>query len=52
MPGDEQKNMNRAENHVRSAIISWSMSLQTTTMTQRDIQYASKNLSEFARRVE
>ena len=30
MPGDEQKNMNRAENHARSAIISFGMSVQTT----------------------
>ena len=30
MPGDEQKNMNRAENHARSAIISLGMSVQTT----------------------
>ena len=30
MPGDEQKSMNKAENHVRSAIISSIMSVQTT----------------------
>ena len=30
MPGDEQKSMNRAENHARLTIISWSMSPQTT----------------------
>ena len=31
MPGDEQKSINRAEDHARSAIISSTMSLQTTT---------------------
>ena len=36
MPGDEQKIMNRAENHARSAIISWSMSLQMTDMNYYD----------------
>ena len=30
MPGDEQKNINRAENHAMSAIISCSTFLQTT----------------------
>ena len=30
MPGDEQKSRNRPENHARSAIISSTMSLQTT----------------------
>ena len=30
MPGDEQKSTNRTENHARSAIISSTMSLQTT----------------------
>ena len=30
MPGDEQNSINRAENHARSAIISGTMSLQTT----------------------
>ena len=29
MPGDEQKSINRAENHAWSAIISSTMSLQT-----------------------
>ena len=30
MPGDEQKTINRAENHARSAIISSNISLQTS----------------------
>ena len=30
MPGNEQKAMNRAKNHARSAIISLSVSVQTT----------------------
>ena len=30
MPGDEQKSRNRPENHARSAILSSTMSLQTT----------------------
>ena len=30
MPGDEQKSINTAENHARSAIISSTMSLQKT----------------------
>ena len=30
MPDDEHKNMNRAENYIRSAIISSTMSVQTT----------------------
>ena len=30
MSGDEQKSRNRPENHARSAIISSTMSLQTT----------------------
>ena len=30
MPGDEQKSINTAENHAWSAIISSTMSLQTT----------------------
>ena len=30
MPGDEQKSINRTENHARLAIISSTMSLQTT----------------------
>ena len=30
MPGDEQKSSNRAKNHARSAIISSTMSQQTT----------------------
>ena len=30
MPGDEQKTMNKAENHARLAISSLTMSLQTT----------------------
>ena len=30
MPGDEQKSRNRHENHARLAIISSTMSLQTT----------------------
>ena len=40
MPGDEQKSINRAENHAWSAIISSTMSLQTTvsrTTMQRGI---------------
>ena len=42
MPGDEQKNMNRAKNHGSSAIISWSMSLQTTDTTRKVINKASE----------
>ena len=38
MPGDEHKTMNRAENHARSAIISWSMSLLTTDMNYYDAE--------------
>ena len=34
----EQKNINRAENHARSAIISWSMSLQTTDTNYYDAE--------------
>ena len=30
MPGNEQKSRNRPENHARSAIVSLTMSLQTT----------------------
>ena len=30
MPGNEQKSINRAENHACSAIVSSTMSLQTT----------------------
>ena len=33
MPGNENKTMNIAENHARSAIISSTMSLQTTVTT-------------------
>ena len=35
--GNEQKNMNTAENHARSAIISWSMQMTRTTTTRREI---------------
>ena len=50
MPGDEQKSTNRTENHARSAIISSTMSLQTTvyisrTMTRRGINKIPKSLS-------
>ena len=45
MPCDEQKNINRAETHVRSAIISWSMSLQTTDMNYYDMERDPKCFS-------
>ena len=38
MPGDEQKSINRAENHARSAIISSTMSLQTMYLTNYDAE--------------
>ena len=39
MPGDEQKSINRAENHARSAIISSTMSLQTTSYKNFILKY-------------
>ena len=38
MPGDEQKSINRAENHARLAIISSTMSLQTMYLTNYDAE--------------
>ena len=36
--GDEQKSINRAENHARSAIISSTMSLETMYLTNYDAE--------------
>ena len=48
MPGDEQKSQNRPENHARLAIISLTLSLQTTilrTTTRRGINRIPKCFS-------
>ena len=45
MPDDEHKTKNRAENHARSAIISWSMSLLTTDMNYYDAERDKKCFS-------